>query len=224
MIKIKIKKVILQKIIIISFFASLAIIADLFSSFFLPFLTIPFGGKLFKISYVILYLSGLFFNFSVGFFVCLFYSLFHLTKAFMRILLVATSIVKLSILEFILSCFLDYLMPDLIISLSSFCSSGQKKNTKNIKKNILFITAIINVLRFICFFISGYYIYASKVDLTNISNFWIFLKIFPPQKYLFIYCFIYNLIPCLISYVIICFFIIYCIPQLKNVFDKYVLS
>ncbi|MBP3059461.1 hypothetical protein FEF22_001545 [Texas Phoenix palm phytoplasma] len=220
----KIKKVILQKIIIISFFVSLAIISDLFSSFFLPFLTIPFGGKLFKISYIILYLSGLFFNFSVGFFVCFFYSIFHLIKAFIRILLITSSIVRLSIFEFILSCFLDYLIPDLIISLSSFCCSNEKNDNQSINKNILFITAIINILRFLCFFISGYYIYAFKIDLTNISNFWSFLKIFPPQEYLFTYCFIYNLIPCLVSYIIVCFFIIYCIPQFKNIFDKYVTS
>ncbi|TVY12397.1 hypothetical protein [Candidatus Phytoplasma pini] len=202
------KNIHLSEIIMNSFFITIAIACDLLSKSFV-FLKMSFFfagvmGKIFKISFLILLCSGFLLGFRNGFLVCLSYSFFHLIKS-IPFLIEMKKVLLWSDLKLLSSCILDYILPNLIISLSGFLYSS-KKNNIIMKKNIIRILLIICCSRMLFYFLSGYYIYFSCYPQYKDHFFW--------------FCLIYSFFPCFLSFFISIIFLFFLLKsKIKTLFE-----
>ncbi|WBL31379.1 hypothetical protein [Candidatus Phytoplasma sacchari] len=214
----------LTKIVIISIFISFAIISDIFCSAII-FFKMPFGGKLFKFSFVILFLSGFYLGFQKGFIVCIFYSFFHLGKFLLNFSLF-TKIFSYNLRDIFLTSLFDFLIPDIIISFSGLKYKKQKENINNYFNfiNILKLISFISFLRLLSFFISSYYVYAPKIvnkfNSLNLSNNY-FFYLFNPNNKLYLFCFLYCFVPVLTNLVFSTLLVLFFNLRFKYILDKY---
>ncbi|MDO8168146.1 hypothetical protein [Candidatus Phytoplasma melaleucae] len=213
------KKNLLNKIFMISVFVSMTIFMDFFSNILMPFLKMPLGGQFFKISFIILFLSGFLEGFLVGFIVCLCYAFYHLCKGYLSLLGMHETL-QLNISSLMISCIFDYVLPDLFISVSGFFHNKKMTHITN-KKNILASTIIISFFRMIFFLISSYYVYSKHI----ISAFPVLFARLPFEwclnSKLFFLCFCYCFLPCFVNCVIGIIFLIFILPKISYIMDKY---
>ncbi|WCA22433.1 hypothetical protein [Candidatus Phytoplasma oryzae] len=215
----------LKKIVIISVLIGFAIVTDLMSSISFISIRMPLGGKIFKISFIILFFSSVILGLKKGFIVCLFYAFFHAGKFLLNFSSFA-KFFNFGLKEIFLSCFLDYLIPDILICLAGMRS--RKKENKNKKidfsiEKLLKLSFFIIFLRILFFLISSYYVYCFKVsgqiDL-SFSNIF-FLKNLSYQNRLSLFCFLYCFVPEMINCFIINLVIIFFHSQFKSISEKY---
>ncbi|XKW59186.1 adenylyltransferase/cytidyltransferase family protein [Candidatus Phytoplasma australasiaticum] len=113
---------ILRKVVLVSYFLSLVIFIDLaFGKVLTSFLHLPLGGQVFKISLVILCLSGIYNSFLIHLLICCLYAVFHLIKSY-------NFFISLNQIFLLIEEYLSYL-------------SDLRKN--NIKSNFKNISAIV---------------------------------------------------------------------------------
>lgn len=188
----------------------------------------PFGGKIMKLSFIILFLSGFILGFKTGFIICFFYSFFHIGKFFYRL----SSVDKLfnfNLQDVFLSMLFDYILPDIVISFSGIKQKVLNKNIKDKFYNksyeifrILKLMFIISFFRFLFFFTSSYYVYfskiKSKIDISNKINY--FISLFSGDN-LLLFCFLYCFIPVFVNFFLSSLFIILFNYRIKNALEKY---
>ncbi|WP_341266509.1 hypothetical protein [Candidatus Phytoplasma fraxini] len=187
------KQTFLQQIIIISFFITISVITDIFISSYI---------RLFKLPLVIIFISGCLLGFPSVFLICCFYSFFHLIRSFSSWQPVMESL-KLSFFQILLSVFLDYIFPDLIISISGFCFDKQKKFFSN--KRLFSVFLLINCLRLFSSFLSSFFIYSSSNE--RLAN------------NILVFVFIHNLIPFILNLFLGGLLVYYFKVQLKDFGD-----
>ncbi|WP_323847605.1 MAG: hypothetical protein Q2306_01815 [Phytoplasma sp.] len=188
------KKTFLQKIIIISLFIAITMIID--------FVLSPYIKPL-KLPLVIICIAGCSLGFPSVFIICCFYTFIHLTRSFYHWKSIM-DILQLNYFQICFSVILDYIFPDLIISLSGFCFDKQKKFFSNTRLFSFFL--LINCLRLLSFFLSSLLIYANKNN--NL------------KENIFIIAFIYNLLPFFLNLFVGGILFFYLKSKLKNIFGK----
>lgn len=211
------KNLSLEKIIIISLFIALTYLANELSKIYLlNFFKMPFGGYFFKFSLFLLLLSGFLLNWKHSLIVCLFFSFYHIFRSFPEFLTANKEIWKLNLSQNIWVIFLDYLLPDLSFSATGFFYHNALTKLKN-KKTIACSIFITLFLRTFFYFCSSYFIFIDIIFKNSYKkdSFWIFLyKILEYSPFLF--CFIYNLIPFIISYIFSLMLIIFFKPYIEK--------
>ncbi|KXT29274.1 thiamine transporter family protein [Candidatus Phytoplasma oryzae] len=209
---------VLRRIIIVSIFISLAIISDFFSEIFI-FFQIPYIGKIYKFSFIILFLSGFILGFKEGFLVCLFYSFFHLGKFFFKLIFL-NQIFDFDCYELTLTCLLDFFLPDIVISFSGIKNLKKKKNNFS-HKNIVKLMIIISFLRLLFFFLSAYLVYYDKITFLFNQSLWkkyYFFGLSNKNKIL-LFCYGYCcFLPVLVNFFISIFFILFFNSRFKKYF------
>ncbi|AYJ01485.1 hypothetical protein CWO85_03205 [Candidatus Phytoplasma ziziphi] len=188
------KRTSLYKIIDTSFFISISILIDIFFSIF--------QIKFFKLTLVVLFLGGYFLGFLNGLIICIFYTLWHLIRSFYSFTILAQSL-NFNNTQIYFSIFLDYILPNLIISLSGFCF--YKKN--NQKEFFLFFL-LINFLRMLSTSLSSIFIYRES------------LKKHISEQNILISALLFNLTPFITNLFIGGFCVFYLKNRLKDIFDK----
>ncbi|MDO8024031.1 MAG: hypothetical protein Q8762_01875 [Pigeon pea little leaf phytoplasma] len=213
---------ILRKVILVSYFLSLAIFIDLVGKFLTPFLNLNLGGQIFKFSLVILCLSGIYNNFSTHLLICGLYSAFHLIKSY-NFLLSLDQLFLFTKMQLLISCIFDYILPDLLLSLVGVFIDKKKFIAKN-KKNIFFGLLLVYFLRSFCFFISSYWVYANmQLSLGNLWYDWLFnlFNLRNVNDKLLLICFIYCLILFIINVILSNLLLFLILSKITSFFDKY---
>ncbi|WAN63416.1 hypothetical protein RS022_05520 [Candidatus Phytoplasma rubi] len=191
------QKTSLYKIIITSFFISISILIDIFFSIF--------EIKFFKLTLVIIFLGGYFLGFLNGLIICIFYTLWHLTRSFYSFTILAQSL-NFNNTQIFFSILLDYILPNLIISLSGLFF--YKKNHQIIKKFFLCFL-LINFLRMLSTSLSSIFIYRELLIEKNIS-----------EQNILISALLFNLTPFITNFFLGGFCSFYLKNRLKDIFDK----
>jgi hypothetical protein len=223
MVKKKTEKFVLRKIIINSIFISMSIVLDYFQKWFLPFLTLPFGGQIFKLSFVVLFLSGFVLGFTNGLIVNCFYAFFHLLKSYSYIISTKNNF-DLTWFYFLLTLLFDYLFYDLSISLSGIFYKPNFNQSNN-KKTIFISLFIVIFLRVFSTSVSTYLIFFQRINPSQKDLFfWNFLYHLKNKEHNFEFCLFFSSFLFLIYYVIGSILIIFLAPKLEYVLEKYYLE
>ncbi|WP_017192727.1 hypothetical protein [Italian clover phyllody phytoplasma] len=223
MVKKQTGKFVLRKIIIISFFISMSIMLDYFQKWFLPFLTLPFGGQIFKLSFLVLFLSGFVLGFKNGLTVNCFYALFHLLKSYDYIIS-TKEIYRLGWFYFALTLLFDYLIYDLSVILSGLFYKNDFNQLKN-KKTILISLFTVVVLRILSTSLSTYFVYFQRINPSQKNFFfWHFLYSLKEKGQAWEFCLFFSSFLFIIYYVIGSILIIFLVPKLEYVLEKYSLE
>ncbi|QTX03091.1 hypothetical protein LFWB_5250 [Candidatus Phytoplasma luffae] len=189
----------LQKNVIISLLVGLIILLDFVWSF--VFLQFSSFISFVKLPLIIIFISGFLLGFKSTFVICVFYNIWHIFRSFMKITIYYGSF-ELTNNEIILSLLLDYIFPDLIMSISGLFFVSEKKTLDN--KKIFFILFIIIFLRHFSFYFSSCWIYAPKM-IKQIN-----------EKNVYIWSFWYNLAKFFLNFIFSFFIIFYLKNKLKN--------
>ncbi|UQV27128.1 hypothetical protein H7686_0000735 [Candidatus Phytoplasma asiaticum] len=213
---------ILRKVVLVSYFLSLAIFIDLFSKFLTPFLCLPLGGRIFKFSLIIFCLSGIYNNFLTHLLICGLYSVFHLIKSY-NFLLSLNQLFLFTRIQLFLSCIFDYIVPDLLLSLVGIFINKKRFIADN-KKNIFLGLLLVYFLRSCCFFISSYWVYAHmQLSLVNVWYNWLFnlLRFQNLNQKIWLICFIYCFVVFIFNFIFSNILLFLILSKITSFFDKY---
>ncbi|MDO8030196.1 hypothetical protein OC709_01550 ['Planchonia careya' phytoplasma] len=214
---------ILRKVILVSYFLSLVIFIDLvFGKVLTSFLHLPLGGQVFKISLVILCLSGIYNSFSIHLLICCLYAVFHLIKSY-NFLISLNQIFLFNKIQLFISCIFDYILPDLLMSLVGVFINKKVFIIKN-KKNIFFSLLLVYSLRSCCFFISSYWVYADmQLSLSNLWYDWFFnlFNLKNVNNQILLICLTYCLGIFIINFILSNILLFFILSKITYFFDKY---
>lgn len=198
------KKNILQKIIIISFFVGMTMLIDYTFNKIFKFKIIVWGVvEKPHFNIIVLFLAGYFLGFIKGFIVCCFYTIWHLNRSFSEYILIMNSL-QFSKTQVFSSICLDYIIPDIIVSISGFCLSKKKNECSN--KKMFFIFLLILILIRLSFFFSIFFIYIPAMKKYEGYNFTVEMSFY-----------VYSILPFVIDFVV-CGLCLGCLkPKLKNI-------
>lgn len=198
------KKNILQKIIIISFFVGMAILVDYTFNTIFKFKIMVWGvAEKPHLNIIVLFLAGYFLGFTKGFIVCCLYAVWHLNRSFSEYIFIMDSL-QFSNTQVFSSIWLDYIIPDIIISISGFCLSKKKNECSD--KKMFFIFLLMMILIRLSFFFSIFFIYIPAMEKYESYN-----STFGMSFY------VYSVLPFVIDFVV-CGLCLGCLKlKLKNI-------
>ncbi|MDV3167062.1 MAG: hypothetical protein Q8784_01345 [Vigna little leaf phytoplasma] len=216
----------IKKIIITSLFIALACLSHELSKYlFIYPLKMPWGRSLFQISVFILLLSGHLLGWKNSFIICFFYTIYHVMKSFSHYLINNETLFNFEFNQKFGIILLDYIIPDLSISLYGLFYRADLKHLEN-KKRIAYNFFFVLFFRNFFYFCSSYFIFVDTIIhkssvLTTEANILVrfLLKILQHSPLLF--CFLYNYIPFVITYFLNLIFMIYFSTYIKQIQKEY---